>query len=51
MARLSLRSTRLLALLLGTALVAKILDSLPDVAEILLVVRSKPGRGRRLTAR
>ena len=28
---------------LGTALVAKILDSLPDVAEVLLVVRSKPG--------
>jgi fatty acyl-CoA reductase len=28
---------------LGTALVAKILDSLPDVAEVLLIVRSKPG--------
>lgn len=28
---------------LGTALVAKILDSLPDVADLLLVVRSKPG--------
>jgi nucleoside-diphosphate-sugar epimerase len=28
---------------LGTALVCKILTSLPDVAEILLVVRTKPG--------
>ncbi|MGH7859459.1 MAG: SDR family oxidoreductase, partial [Candidatus Binatia bacterium] len=28
---------------LGTALVAKILSSLPDVAELLLVVRSRPG--------
>jgi HAD superfamily hydrolase (TIGR01490 family) len=28
---------------LGTALVAKILSSLPDVAEVLVLVRSKPG--------
>jgi HAD superfamily hydrolase (TIGR01490 family) len=28
---------------LGTALVAKILDAVPDVGEILLLVRSKPG--------
>ncbi len=28
---------------LGTALVAKILDSLPGVAELFLIVRSKPG--------